>query len=64
MRFGIEAKSLLKQTCSYLERAEQVGGEEARAWGRLALAFAMKARCAAGAEGNRSRPQLRQLAGA
>lgn len=59
VRFGIEAKSLLEQACSYLERAQQAGGDEkvARAWGRLALAFARKA---AGAAENRGRPQVCQ----
>jgi hypothetical protein len=52
----------LELACSYLERAQQVGGDDARAWGRLALAFVVKARNAAGAENIRSRPQVRQLA--
>jgi hypothetical protein len=65
MGLRIETKSL-EQACSYLERAVQAGGDErlARAWGRLALAFVVKAKMAAGADVNRSRPQVRQaLAG-
>jgi hypothetical protein len=60
-----KARRSYEQACSYLERAQQVSGEEARAWGRLALAFAVKARNAAGAEMEvRARPRVRQLAGA